>query len=369
MHSSHFRIPAVTAAVLLASGISGAASAANVELYGSIDNGLRVTAARGIDGASSQTTVGMESGQWFPNLIGLKGSESLGNGYSVAFSLENRFNSDSGTFLEEGRLFDNQALLMVNTEKWTVAAGRMEGLSSTMGEFDLMCPMEPFEGGWAEAGGGNVFANIGLSANNAVAARVRPIAGLTVTGAYSFGVETEKPGFSAKRHYAAIGSSYQNDRLWAGFTYEVLTKGDAASKNDHVFKAGVNYDFGPVRAFIAYSYTKNHTWWGVNSDSNSYMLGFTAPAAGGLIRTSVQYFDGKSVKLADGTDFNADRTVASIGYTYPVSKRTTLWGVYSYSHGSKSLNRNSKSGYTMASTEERAEANRSLVSLGVTHFF
>ena len=51
MHSSHFRIPAVTAAVLLASGISGAASAANVELYGSIDNGLRVTAARGIDGA------------------------------------------------------------------------------------------------------------------------------------------------------------------------------------------------------------------------------------------------------------------------------------------------------------------------------
>jgi predicted porin len=117
MHSSHFRIPAVTAAVLLASGISGAASAANVELYGSIDNGLRVTAARGIDGASSQTTVGMESGQWFPNLIGLKGSESLGNGYSVAFSLENRFNSDSGTFLEEGRLFDNQALLMVNTEK------------------------------------------------------------------------------------------------------------------------------------------------------------------------------------------------------------------------------------------------------------
>ena len=87
MHSSHFRIPAVTAAVLLASDISGAASAANVELYGSIDNGLRVTAARGIDGASSQTTVGMESGQWFPNLIGLKGSESLGNGYSVAFRL------------------------------------------------------------------------------------------------------------------------------------------------------------------------------------------------------------------------------------------------------------------------------------------
>ena len=75
------------------------------------------------------------------------------------------------------------------------------------------------------------------------------------------------------------------------------------------------------------------------------------------------------MKLADGTDFNADRTVASIGYTYPVSKRTPLWGVYSYSHGSKSLNRNSKSGYTMASTEERAEANRSLVSLGVTHFF
>lgn len=365
MHSSHFRLLAVTAAVFA----SGAASAANVELYGSIDNGLRVTAARGIDGVSSQTTIGMESGQWFPNLIGLKGSESLGNGYSVGFSLENRFNSDSGMFPDSGRLFDNQALLMMNGEKWTVAAGRMEGLSSTMGEFDLMCPMEPFEGGWAEAGGGNVFADIGLAANNAIAVRARPIAGLTVNNAYSLGVESEKPGFSANRHYAALGSSYQNDRLWAGFTYEVLTKGDTASRNDHVFKAGVNYDFGPVRAFVAYSYTKNHTWWGVNSDSNFYMLGLTATAAGGLIRTSVQFFDGKSVKQADGTDFNADRAVTSIGYTYPVSKSTTLWGVYSYSHGGKSLSRNAKSSYSMAGSAERAEANRSLVSLGATHFF
>lgn len=356
--------------VLLVAGalMAATASAAQVELYGSIDTGFRVTANQGIDGGDSQTTTAMETGQFFPNSVGLKGREDLVNGLSVGFILENRFNIDSGTFLEAGRLFDNQALLMVNGDNWTLAAGRMEGLSSTMGEFDLMCPMDPFEGGWAEAGGFNVFANIGLPANNAVVARVKPVDGLTVTGAYSLAVDTETTSYGDNQHYVAIGSSYHNDQLWAGFTYEVVTRGDVAEKDDHVIKAGVNYDFGPVRAYAAYSYTKDHAWWGETTDSNTYMLGLTAPAAGGLVRASVQYLDGKSVETAAGT-VDADRIVASVGYTYSLSKRTMLWGVYSYSEGRKSLDKDADSSCKMADNDSRREANRSLMSVGLTHFF
>ncbi len=346
----------------------GSVHAADITVYGSLDTGLRYAFNDDIDGVKSSDTFAMESGQYFPNMLAIKGEEVLGNGLRIGFSLENRFNSDSGTMSEDGRLFDNQALIMLHGEKWTLAAGRMEGLSSTMGEFDLMCPMDPFEGGWAEAGGANMFANIGLAANNALAARFRDGA-LTLAGAYSLSVaDKEAQSYGDNQHYGALGSVWKNDRLWAGATYETITRGNVAKKQDHVVKAGVNYDFGPARAFLGYSYTKNHAWYGAVTDSHSYMLGASLPLAGGTVRTSLQWFDGDTTTV-NGQDFTPERWVTSLGYTYNLSPRTILWSVASYSQGRKSLDKDAVDGLAMADTKDRQESNRTLLSLGMTHFF
>ena len=44
-----------------------------------------------------------------------------------------------------------------------------------------------------------------------------------------------------------------------------------------------------------------------------------------------------------------------------------LWGIYSYSQGFKSLDADTN-GYTQKD-DGRVEANRQLVSLGITHYF
>ncbi len=347
------------------------ASSAQVELYGIIDTGMRVRMNDKIDGKDAGSSVSMLTGQFYPNMFALKGSERLDSGLTVSFSLENRFNSDSGTYCEEGRFFDNQALLMLSGENWTAAAGRMEGLSSTMGEFDMAAPMDPFEGGWEEAGGYNVFANIGLAANNAVALRVQPADGLTVTGAYSLSLrDSEASRYGDNPHYAALGALYQAGGLMLGATYESVSKDKTAGgeRTDHVFKVSANYDFGPARVFAAYQHTENHLWFGQYADSDSYMLGLTAPLAGGLLRTSVQMLDGGKTQV-DGKTYEPQRLVAAIGYTYELSKRTTLWTAASLSRGKKSLHRNSSDSYAMADADSRQEANRKMLSLGVTHMF
>ncbi len=357
---------ALTGALVFAA--CGCVHAADVTIYGSLDTGFRYAVNDDIDGVKSSDTAAMQTGQYFPNMVAIKGEETLNNGLRIGLSLENRFNSDSGTLSENGRLFDNQALVMIHGEKWTLAAGRMEGLSSTMGEFDLMCPMDPFEGGWAEAGGANMFANIGLSANNAVAARFRD-GGLTLAGAYSLSLaDKEADTYGDNQHYGALGAVWKNDALWVGATYETITRGSVAQKQNRVVKAGVNYDFGPARAFLGYSYTKDHAWYGVTTDSHSYMLGATVPLAGGTVRTSLQWFDGDTTTV-DGQDFTPERWVASLGYTYSLSPRTILWGVASYSQGRKSLDKDAVNGLAMADTKDRQESNRTLLNLGMTHFF
>ncbi len=282
--------------------------AADVTLYGSIDTGLRLADYSSIDGRDPGTTLAMEGGQYYSNLIGLKGEEKLSDGVSLGFVLEGLFNSDTGSLYEEGRLFGNQAMLTLSGDKWTAAFGRLQALASTLGQFDMAAGMDPFEGGWAEAGGSDLFANPGLSLNNAVVGRFTPVTGLTLSAMYSLDVkEANEPVYGDNRHYTGLGA---------------------------------NYAVG----------------------------GLTAPAAGGLVRASLQWLVGKAVQVENKT-FEPSRFVASVGYTYPVSQRTLLWAVFSCSTGSGSLDKDTDASKAMASDESREQANRRMINIGVSHSF
>lgn len=79
------------AAALLGLALAGTAQAQDVQLYGLIDAG--VTRVSGLaNGSVTQLNSGiMEGSRW-----GLKGTEDLGGGYKAIFTLENRFESDTG---------------------------------------------------------------------------------------------------------------------------------------------------------------------------------------------------------------------------------------------------------------------------------
>ena len=68
-----------------------ACAASNVTLYGKIDMSALVSKAD-----NSDATVQMKSGFRQGSRWGIRGSEDLGNGYSVGFDLEQGFNADDG---------------------------------------------------------------------------------------------------------------------------------------------------------------------------------------------------------------------------------------------------------------------------------
>ena len=86
-----------TAAALFAAfGLAAAASAADVQIYGVADVGLRAEYNKA-GGAESTTSLIMQSGQNSGSRFGLRGSEDLGNGLKVGFMLEGQFGADDGT--------------------------------------------------------------------------------------------------------------------------------------------------------------------------------------------------------------------------------------------------------------------------------
>lgn len=81
------------AALAVLGAFAGSAMAADVTLYGAIDQGLSYTYSdvKGFDGSKlvdGDNTFEMTSGIDTASKFGLKGVEDLGNGYKVGFKLE-----------------------------------------------------------------------------------------------------------------------------------------------------------------------------------------------------------------------------------------------------------------------------------------
>lgn len=98
---------------LLAMAVSAAAfsvQAAQVSLYGSVSTGVlyqnQASLSGGIDqeNQESKDSFSMESGFWGDSIWGITGEEDLGNGWTVGFTLENEFGSDTGALATDGKI-------------------------------------------------------------------------------------------------------------------------------------------------------------------------------------------------------------------------------------------------------------------------
>lgn len=140
------------AALAVLGAFAGSAMAADVTLYGAIDQGLSYTYSdvKGFDGSKvvdGDNTFEMTSGIDTASKFGLKGVEDLGNGYKVGFKLENGVSTDDGTLGQDGRLFGREAALTVYGPFGELAFGRMGGIASSAGTYDLLGYVESFDGG------------------------------------------------------------------------------------------------------------------------------------------------------------------------------------------------------------------------------
>ena len=377
------------AAVAVLGAFAGSAMAANVELYGSVSTGLVFTHTDSTDEASATNSMTMESAWAGDSVFGLTGEEELGNGWKVGFALENEFSSDTGALASDGKLFDSMSYLWVGNDTMKLAAGNLGGaLSSAGGDFDLVGDFDPLEAAYG-VGGMGLFASRDLAFDNALALELTPIDGLTVSFQASLEDEDQNSGWSQRDHYYGVGAKYENGPFALSLVAERIKPANGkafAGDNDvtanykatGIYTFGASWDFEVVKPTFMYQHTDNMRlsqfagdFMGLTEedkvtigdseyardmmlDTNSFLLGATAPLGNGTLGVSAQY---AQVKFMNDAEFDKGNAYTfGVAYSYELSKRTNLYAAGVYTHGTKDLS-------------DFAELNGYQIGFGLNHTF
>lgn len=374
---------------LLAMAVSAAAfsvQAAQVSLYGSVSTGLLYSNSASLSGGvdaqgnaldnqQSVDSFSMESGFWGDSIWGITGEEDLGNGWTVGFTLENEFGSDTGALATDGKIFDSQAYLRIGNDKVNFAFGNIGGLASAGGDFDLICGFDPMEAFVGVAGLG-AFASKDFASDNMAVVEVTPMEGLKVSLMGNTGDDDSKAKWSDRDHYYGLGVSYENGPLALAAIAEMRKYDRAADWADNdvswTFTVAAAYDFEVVRPSFVYQHASKTRKFAAGEISgaaynfDSFMLGATAPLGQGTLRASVQYVKGENDAVSDE---EGNATILGLAYTYDMSKRTTLYGAAFYSVGGDGLDKDLGTNEMAFGLMDRAEYNSVGFGVGLVHTF
>lgn len=372
---------------LLAMAVSAAAfsvQAAQVSLYGSVSTGVlyqnqaSLSGGQGATNQESKDSFTMESGFWGDSIWGITGEEDLGNGWTVGFTLESEFGSDTGEMAgaDEGVLFDSQAYLRIGNDFVNIAFGNIGGLASAGGDFDLICGFDPMEAFVGVAGLG-AFASKDYASGNMAVVEVTPMEGLKVSLMGNTGDDdSSEPKWSDRDHYYGLGVSYENGPLALAAIAEMRKYNRVADWADNddswTFTVAAAYDFEVIRPSFVYQHASKTREFAAGEISgaaynfDSFMLGATAPLGQGTLRASVQYVKGENDAVSDE---EGSATILGLAYTYDMSKRTTLYGAAFYSVGGDGLDKDLGTNEKAFGLMDRAEYNSVGFGVGLVHTF
>lgn len=374
---------------LLAMAVSAAAfsvQAAQVSLYGSVSTGVlyqnQASLSGGPDAANqeSKDSFTMESGFWGDSIWGITGEEDLGNGWTVGFTLENEFGSDTGEMAgadpEGSVLFDSQAYLRIGNDKVNFAFGNIGGLASAGGDFDLLCAFDPMEAFVGVAGLG-AFASKDFASGNMAVVEVTPMEGFKVSLMGNTGDDDSNAKWSDRDHYYGLGVSYENGPLALAAIAEMRKYDRQAGWSDNddswIFTVAAAYDFEVIRPSFVYQHASKTREFAASEVSSggaynfdSFMLGATAPLGQGTLRASVQYVKGENDAVSDE---EGSATILGLAYTYDMSKRTTLYGAAFYSVGGDGLDKDLGANEPEFGLMGRADYNSVGFGVGLVHTF
>lgn len=386
------------AAVAVLGAFAGSAFAANVTMYGVVDTGLGYTS---IDKGYGEdvNTFDMRSGQNSGARLGLKGEEDLGNGVKVGFVLENGFDTDDGELGNGGRLFGREALLYINGAFGELGMGRQGELASGNGRYGIFGDkVSPFSTGWSDIAGHKYVMGAGFDRmDNTITYKTPTFAGFNLLAQYSFdknvkkddlddkvmvGVQHGREGSAETDRQYALGVSYAAGDLYlAGVvtqTNKQSVRYDGVSLGEQddplTVSLGGNYNFGVAKLYVAGQYFKDsdlavkqidrH-----NKDTNTkgqtgkqfngfgLTVGADVPAFGGTAKALVGYMDADDQAATDAHDMQ--RYAFSVGYEYPLSKRTFVYGGAGYYVDS----------YDKVAADRDDKASVAAVNAGLVHKF
>jgi predicted porin len=330
-----------------------AAQADSVQLYGTID--LGVTHFTGLapasGGASGQTVsqTGLSSGVQSASRIGIKGTENLGGGLYAIFRAETGFcaagatqsgavapgfagraSSGDSSYCSGSGFMGRQAYVGLTGSFGTFLAGRLMNLAYLNEK-----AVDPFAMGLT---GNYNNVNTELSGEaietSQTIAYVSPVlAGFSTTLGYAFNVlpnnyivpATGQQQNAVKTYVAGV--NYAHGPLFAAVDYQLLDDFLAPPGGNgmqtgalRMYQLSGGYNFGVVKLTALYGHT---TFDFSSGNDTSYLLGATIPLGTGDLLASYDVS-----KFGVGNPAAPKAKQYAIGYTYPLSKQTNLYGSY-----------------------------------------
>ena len=325
------------AAVAVLGAFAGSALAADVTLYGRVN--LGVNYMHQDTGAVDTDSFTINSGDASASRFGFKGSEQISEDLTVGFQLEQGFNADDGSESEDNLAFRRESRIYVATNYGTLHMGRFGALDSGTGSLDLAAGFTASGTGYGDiiADQGRVLKTYSRL-DNSVAYTSPEFAGMTVSAMASLGGDlnsSKGEGSSDVDRYYGLGIEGQWGALGAGLVVSQVDKGavESAEAEDDALNvtAGVNYDFGVAKVFLAANYyDEGKTAADMDYSQYGVSLSASAPVASGTFEAAVGYAVGTNDLAAAGADDEVKILNVGAVYKYPLSKRTYVYAGAGY---------------------------------------
>lgn len=364
----------VLCAVLAAAGLTPLSEAlaadpgTSLQLYGIVDVGVAVTDVSGQGSRSGLLDGGLTDSLW-----GLQGGEAFGGGWRASFQLESGFNPSNGQSADDSSLFNYGAWVGLSHERYgDVRLGRQYTVGQTYGNALEIAS-------WKDMGMGATFkASDNYQFSNMVNYYSPEWNGFQAGVGYSFDADGQDR-FRTNQNTRAIslGLKYEDGPLLAVATWEQLrlpAPAGADNGRPQAFQVGASYDFDVLKLSLAWSRQRNGYVGLDGGDPDELGLGL-GPAAFVQGGTVDAWLIGISVPVGPGTvlaqwslakpDWHwangmtaRNAQVATLGYTYDLSPRTTLYAFAGYA-----------SNYTLDNQFDPANSHTTRVGTGISHRF
>ena len=375
-----FRLLPLAAAALTALSVQ----AADVEMFGFFDQGLayvheelnagmaspqgqsyKTANTVGADGkvADGITRSNLAQGTGNVSTWGIKGSEQLTPDTKVIFHLESGFLADDGSIYGgKNQIFERESSLGIESQTWgQLKFGRMPALTTGSGTTGIFnSKTNPFGAGWGNMTGGWKFVGtLAAARHDNMVNYISPSwNGLKLHAQYSFKSAIsadQEEGKSSSNRWDALGASWTGEKFYLAAAVDWLDAASYGPKDTVVQQSrdaykvlvGGHYNFDSFELYGSAQYMKNIAYIGGYStkefaplavnQAKSDQKGFEAwavatgvdfKAAGGTVKMSVGYGAGEDQNLT--SDNKMQRVNVGLGYQYPLSKRTSVYGITGY---------------------------------------
>lgn len=339
-----------------------------VRLYGVVDAGLAVTKTSG-----QGSHAGLLNGGLTDSLWGLGGAEDLGDGWRTRFQLESGFDPSSGKSADDNSLFNYAAWVGLGHDDYgELRLGRQHTVGQVYGNALEIAS-------WKEMGMGATFkASDNYQFDNLVNYYSPVWQGFQAAVGYSFDADGQGRFRTADNNRAvSAGLKYEDGPLLAVATWDQLRLADAPAGNrgrPQAIQLGASYDFEVLKLSVAWSRQRNGYAGLDGGDPDDLGLGL-GPAAFVRGGTVDAWLVGASVPVGPGAvllqwslahpDWQWDNgmtarnaQVMTLGYTYGLSPRTTLYAFAGYA-----------SNYTLDNQFDPAHSHTTRVGTGISHRF